>query len=255
MTSHGPSPFYTPLQPTHRCEPRPRQERYNGDDHACTHSCSNTDGVHHHDGVDGLEINAKMPPSASGAPESRARLPSAMSTVLWLWSWLSPVFGLLFALSLVTYLVTFVGCQCCRRRQNLRRKYDAKWAVVTGASSGIGLAIVEALAAQGLNVVLVAMPDALLEKATKRLSEEYKSQEFRSVGVNLGGDSYLQPIIDATKDIKPQVIVNNAGYILTGFYTSRKMGTLLHYTWGVDRTLRGRAVERGAVVLLSFVVV
>ena len=43
-------------------------------------------------------------------------------------------------------------------------------------SSGIGLATVQALAAQGLNVLLVAMPDALLTAATKELSEKYKAQ-------------------------------------------------------------------------------
>jgi NAD(P)-dependent dehydrogenase (short-subunit alcohol dehydrogenase family) len=47
------------------------------------------------------------------------------------------------------------------------------------SSSGIGLATVQALAAQGLNVVLVAMPDDLLASATKSLSEKYTAQVRR----------------------------------------------------------------------------
>ncbi len=58
------------------------------------------------------------------------------------WSWVVWVFAACFALSLVTYLITLMGCQCLRSKQNLKKKYDATWALVTGASSGIGLAIV-----------------------------------------------------------------------------------------------------------------
>ncbi len=57
-------------------------------------------------------------------------------------------------------------------------------------SSGIGLATVQALAAQGLNVVLVAMPDALLTKAHKELQEQYAAQVSGWVG---GGGLCLRP--------------------------------------------------------------
>ena len=66
-------------------------------------------------------------------------------------------------LSLFTYAVTllsqsFLGFW----EQNLARKYGAKWALVTGGSSGIGYAIVQKLASQGINTVIVAYPDRLL---------------------------------------------------------------------------------------------
>ena len=56
-----------------------------------------------------------------------------MSLLCTVWHWVSPLFAVLFAISLTTYLVTFLGNQVCRRRQNLKKKYDAKWALVTGA--------------------------------------------------------------------------------------------------------------------------
>ena len=39
--------------------------------------------------------------------------------------------------------------------QNLKKKYDAEWALVTGSSSGIGKSIAFALAKQGVNLSLI----------------------------------------------------------------------------------------------------
>ena len=42
---------------------------------------------------------------------------------------------------------------------NLKKKYNAQWALVTGAGTGIGKSISETVADQGLNVVLVSLDD------------------------------------------------------------------------------------------------
>ncbi len=95
---------------------------------------------------------------------------------------------------------------------NLKKKYDATWALVTGAGSGIGKALSFKLASQGLNVVLVSLDDDYLKQTMKELKEHYPEQEFRSVGVTFSpGVPYLDKIKEATKDIDVNIVFNNAG--------------------------------------------
>jgi short-subunit dehydrogenase len=125
------------------------------------------------------------------------------------------ILGLLSISTLVfPWLITFLT----HRPQDLKKKYNAEWALVTGGSSGIGLSLCNKLAAQGLNIVMVAYPDDLLTKSAKELQQKYPKQEIRSVGVNLGKKGYMEELKDATKDITIQLLFNNAGYIVTGFF-------------------------------------
>lgn len=104
---------------------------------------------------------------------------------------------------------------------NLKKKYGAEWAVVTGASSGIGKSLAIECAKQGLNVCLVALPDQVLSGTYKELKKKFKKVEFREIGVNLGETGYLDEIEEATADISVQVVFANAGYMLTGFFIER----------------------------------
>jgi len=102
---------------------------------------------------------------------------------------------------------------------DLKKRYPgAEWAVVTGASSGIGKSLAIECAKQGLNVALVALPDNVLSDTHKELKKRFKKVQFREIGVNLGKTGYLAEIEEATKDICVQVVFANAGYMLTGFF-------------------------------------
>jgi uncharacterized protein len=57
------------------------------------------------------------------------------------------------------------------------------WAVVTGASSGIGREFARQLAAAGINVVLVARRLAMLQDLDAALAEHY-GVDSRAVGVD-----------------------------------------------------------------------
>jgi short-subunit dehydrogenase len=102
--------------------------------------------------------------------------------------------------------------------QDLKRKYDAQWALVTGSSSGIGKSLASRLASQGLNIVMVALNDRLLDDAVSELKTTFKSGQFIQVGVDLGVPGYLDIIAEATKDLDVQIVFNNAGFMLTGFF-------------------------------------
>jgi short-subunit dehydrogenase len=116
---------------------------------------------------------------------------------------------------LLTYFVPIL-LNTLRPVPNLKKKYAASWALVTGGSSGIGFAIVKRLAEQGLNVVIVAIDDALLKTSSEQLKRDYPETQFRFVGAAFSpGVDYLEKIIQATNDIDVQIIFNNAGYIVT----------------------------------------
>jgi len=129
-----------------------------------------------------------------------------------------PIFYWFAFFSLLTMLIPQFIVSYLMGEQNLKKKYNAEWAVVTGASSGIGRAISEKLASQGINVVLVALPDDLLNNVTGDLSNKYPNLKFIPVGVNLGEYDMMSKIEQATKDLKISLVFNNAGFLISGFF-------------------------------------
>mmetsp|Transcript_12237 Transcript_12237/g.19783 ORF Transcript_12237/g.19783 Transcript_12237/m.19783 type:complete len:321 (+) Transcript_12237:192-1154(+) len=129
---------------------------------------------------------------------------------------------------LVTYLLPQIYMSLIRPIPNLKTRYNAEWALVTGSGSGIGKALAFKLASQGLNVVLVSLGDDHLKNTLKQLKDKYPDLEFRAVGcVFSPGANYLDDIEKATKDITIQCIFNNAGFIVTGFVDQTLLPKLL----------------------------
>ena len=64
---------------------------------------------------------------------------------------------------------------------DLKKKYNAEWALVTGTSSGIGLAMTRKLCKQSLNVVMVALDDDMLKKSVAAIKAEFPKCEIRQV--------------------------------------------------------------------------
>lgn len=84
------------------------------------------------------------------------------------------------------------------------------------------------MAEQGLNVVLVSLPDKLLDETFEELTKAYPNLQFRKVPAKFDHKTdYMPDIIKATEDIDVQIIFNNAGYIVTGFFDQTTLDSQL----------------------------
>ena len=74
------------------------------------------------------------------------------------------------------------------------------WALVTGASSGIGKEFARQIAASGINLVLVARRDALLAELGRAISQEF-DVEYRALTMDLSQEGFIAGLADATRDL------------------------------------------------------
>jgi hypothetical protein len=84
------------------------------------------------------------------------------------------------------------------------------WALVTGASSGIGEEFARQAAANGINVVLLARDEERLKDAAASLASQYEI-ETRIVAVDLGHDGILDHVTEVTDDLDIGLVISNAG--------------------------------------------
>ena len=92
------------------------------------------------------------------------------------------------------------------------------YAVVTGASSGIGLEISRVLARQGYDMILVARRRDRLEKLKKFLSKRYGTESV-IIEEDLSTREGCERLYDKIKDYDIEVFVNNAGFGDAGPFT------------------------------------
>src|ERR1700752_4665604 len=85
------------------------------------------------------------------------------------------------------------------------------WALITGASTGIGAEFARQLAARGLNLVLVARRREKMEDLARQLERQLKIQVL-CVVADLSQDDFLPAIVHATQSIEIGLLVNNAGF-------------------------------------------
>ncbi|CAH8525573.1 unnamed protein product [Schistosoma guineensis] len=110
---------------------------------------------------------------------------------------------------LLIYLKYTVGVWCFSKRKTLRQA--GEWAVVTGASSGIGEAYAEELATEGLNIMLISNDEKQLSSVAKRIANTYNVQTRIVVADFTKNDTYdiIRPAIDQLSTIA--CLVNNVG--------------------------------------------
>lgn len=92
--------------------------------------------------------------AAAGPEEGTCATPSSGATGSNFMIYVYMVFAFPTLFWLTAYLIPQLW-MAFRPVPDLKKKYNAKWALVTGGGSGIGKAIAFKLASQGLNVVVV----------------------------------------------------------------------------------------------------
>lgn len=93
-------------------------------------------------------------------------------------------------------------------------KLDGKVAVITGASSGIGEATAEALAAEGATVVVAARREERLEDLAKRIEE--RGGRVLAAACDVADEGQAHGLIRKAEDEfgRVDILVNNAGVML-----------------------------------------
>ena len=134
-----------------------------------------------------------------------------------------------------------------------------KWAVVAGASEGLGAAFAEQLAERGMHLVLVARRGRLLEELGDRLRAQH-GVEVRCLVLDLAHPAFAGSLADAVAELELGVLIYNAAYVPAGPFIDADNAAIEQ---AVDVNVRGplsflRALVpamcdrgRGAVVLMS----
>src|ERR1700726_3294841 len=95
-------------------------------------------------------------------------------------------------------------------KTQIDKKRFGPWALVTGASSGIGKEFARQIAAAGINVVLVARRDALLAELGRATSHDF-GVHYRPLAMDLSQEGFIAGLAEATHDIDIGLVVSNAG--------------------------------------------
>jgi short-subunit dehydrogenase len=145
-----------------------------------------------------------------------------------------------------------------RLSMTFKEKYG-NTALVAGASEGMGAAYANALAARGLNLVLIARRKEQLEATARQITEQY-GVNVQSVICDLADADATQQIIKAIGDMPVDFMVYNAALSYIGPYLATELSThediakvnmltpmaMLHY---FGRKMAERA--KGGIVIMA----
>jgi uncharacterized protein len=90
-----------------------------------------------------------------------------------------------------------------------------KWALITGASSGIGKAFAEDAAAQKMNLILVSNENNDLQTTCTEIREKYNVETIACC-TDLANPENIKDIVKQTKDKEIGLLINDASYGIHG---------------------------------------
>lgn len=138
-------------------------------------------------------------------------------------------------LSLITWIFQFLWLHFIHRSQidryldNRISGTNTAWALVTGASDGIGFGFVQELAAHGFNIILHGRNKSKLEALVAQIQQQYPSQQFRIFVLNVSQREHWQERFNNfTSELKAsainlKVLINNVGGSGGSFFAFDRM--------------------------------
>jgi short-subunit dehydrogenase len=119
--------------------------------------------------------------------------------------------------------------------------YQDRWAVVTGASSGLGRGLAAGLADRGMSLVLTGRNEARLDETAHQIRRAAPLVKIETVAADLSSRSGVSALLDHVGDRPIEVLVNNAGFGSYGPFAEADP----------DREADEVAVDVGTVVTLA----
>lgn len=115
--------------------------------------------------------------------------------------------------------------------------YPGRWAVVTGASSGLGRGIAARLADRGMSLVLTGRNEARLHDTAREILRAAPRVKVETVAADLSARSGVSKLLDHVGDRPIEVLVNNAGFGSYGPVMKRKSAR--SHGWAASTSARG----------------
>jgi short-subunit dehydrogenase len=103
-----------------------------------------------------------------------------------------------------------------REKDTLKNKYG-EWAIITGASSGIGLELATQLAAAGFNLVINSRHFRKLKAVEKELKSGHRI-EIIIVDTDVSAAAGIDKIIQATQGLNIGLLIHSAGFGTSGLF-------------------------------------
>lgn len=141
-------------------------------------------------------------------------------------SFLEPVKYFLYAYLLFVLFksILFVYKNFIRKRHNLQIRYGGKdtWAMVTGATDGIGRGFCEELAREGFNIILVSRTLEKLQKVAQEISSDFKVKTEvvqLNFAENIKPEDYIKTFTPLKEKYDIAILVNNVGFNHRGYHS------------------------------------
>jgi uncharacterized protein len=144
-------------------------------------------------------------------------------------------------------------------RARIDKRRFGPWAVITGASSGIGKEFARQIAASGIHVALVGRREPLLRTVGAECTRA-SGVQHRIIPLDLSEPDFLPVLADATRDLDVGLVVSNAGTANPGEFlrldrqllqATLRLNTLAHLDIAHHFGQKLAERRRGGIVLVG----